>query len=35
MLVDIEISIIQMIIFAFENMMHLFITSLQKKQFFL
>ena len=29
-LVNIEISIIQIIIFAFENLMHLFIISLQK-----
>ena len=32
-LVNIEISIIQTIIFEFENMMHLFIISLQKKHF--
>ena len=30
-LVNIEISIIQMIIFEFENIMHLFIISLQKE----
>ena len=30
-LVNIEISIIQTIIFEFENMMHLFIISLKKK----
>ena len=32
-LVNIEISIIQTVIFEFENMMHLFMISLQKKHF--
>ena len=30
---NIEIPIIQTIIFEFENMMHLFVISLQKKHF--